>query len=635
MMRIKTVSIVLAIAAASAACGKSNKDKQEPATASGVAPGTAVGSGTATTTTTAGTAAGPGVEAGGIERDKDEGGQAVVTAVTGTVEVRRVGELEYAAVKANTELYTGDVVRTGDGASANITLADETVVEVAEVSSFTVGSRDGTADPASSAAVLGGVARFSVSARAPGEGVFRVHTPSGIVITKGTVYAIGVAVTGEARVGVESGAVDVVGLADVAAAPVAVEAGAMATVDAAGTVAAPAAWTADDWGAWRAESEAKADASAVLTAHATAMAELEAQLATAYAELDAQAAEVASFEASAATAAEANATADYETASATGAAQIEASFQLAAHIEALTWAHAARAALATEVYVRNPDTLTAQWEVVAPRVDAAVLWPKRFEVTAAAVLTPMRGQYYIHHPRGRAHAALVGVAVPAFYAQAKVPDPDPVAVRAELKSKVWVAPVPSVKAQGRAVWMTAPPPGWRAKVKVKPAPVRARVGWYVRPPDAKATVLVGMPVKGKLESKVKVMPPQSRASLRATVKAPDLGTKVKVAPPHAEVGGAVHGEVKSEVKGTVGAGADVAVDAKLEAEKKAKAAAEAAAAAKAKAEAEARAAAEAAAKAKADIKAKADVKVKVTPPPPPKVEVKGKIEAKGGVKLGG
>ena len=109
-----------------------------------------------------------------------------------------------------------------------------------------------------------------------------------------------------------------------------------------------------------------------------------------------------------------------------------------------------------------------------------MLWPKRFEVTAAAYLEPLRVQYYVHHPRGRVHAAFVGVAVPEFYASANVPDPEPATVRARFKSRMYIAPQVSVKAQARGVWIGSPPPGWRVKVKVKPAP-DAGAGGLVRP----------------------------------------------------------------------------------------------------------------------------------------------------------
>lgn len=672
--------IIVALAALGGACGKKSSEKNEPAPSgatatAGTAAATAApatGGGAATAATSAGgsaAASGPGVEAGGVVRSAEDGPAAVITAATGTVEVRRVGELDMSPAAADTELHVGDVVRTGDASSATITLADETVVEVAEVSTVSIGSRAGTADPASSSAVLSGLARFTVSPRAPGEGPFRVYTSAGVVVTRGTVYAIGVAASGEARVGVESGSVEVVGLADVSAEPVAVEAGHAASLEAAGTVAAPAAWTADDWGTWRAESDAELEASAAVSAHSAALADLEAQLNAAYADLEASAAAAAEFEAKAATAAEANATAEYETASANGAADIEASFGIASNIEALTWAYSSRATLAADVYARHPDAVQAQWQVVAPRVDAAVLWPKRFEVTAVAYLEPLRVQYYVHHPRGRAHASLVGVTVPPFYASAAVADPEPVAVRARAKTRIYIAPAVAVKAQARPVWIGTPPPGWRAKVKVKAAPVRARVGWYVRPPDAKASLLVGVPVKMQVKHGLAVGAPRPRADLGGGWKT-RVGGRVQVGPPD------LAGAAKARMKVKVGAGGVLVRPAVVRAVPPPSAA-------------DVQAKIDAAARVKGDIKAPpppavdvkgaagahvgghmdghahgkgevikpdrvkpdrrapgagagasgdADVKIKLkvpAPPPPPKVEVKGKVDAKAKLKIGG
>jgi len=457
----------------------------------------------------------PGVEAGGIERDKNEGPAAVITASAGTVQVRRVGEAEFQAAKNDTQLFPGDQVRTGDKSNATITLADESVIEVAEVSTVGIASRDGSADPASSAAVLAGLARFTITPRAPGEGAFKVYTPGGVVLTKGTVYAIGVAATGEARIGVETGMVDLVGLAAVDADPIVVQAGNAATFTAEGAVGQPTAWVVDDWGTWRADVDADADAKVIVQGHGTMLADLGTALGTAYADLDTAAASYAEFETKASTAAEANATADYQAVAPEGAATIEASFGVAGHIEALTWAYAGHAELASEVYVRHPDEVKVEWEAVAPRVDAAILWPKRFEVTATAYLEPLRVQYYVHHPRGRANAELVGVAVPKFYAAVAVPEPEPAQVRARVRTHFWFSPVVVVKPQVRAVWIGMPPPTWRAKIKVKAAPPRAKVSWYVRPPEVRARVLFGADIKGTWTTRLTVKPPEPRAPRRA------------------------------------------------------------------------------------------------------------------------
>jgi hypothetical protein len=475
------------------------------------------------------------VEPGGIERDASEGPAAVVWAAKGTVEVRRVGEAEHKAIKEGEKLYPGDSIRTAEESTATVALADESAVELAEVSSVAIASRNGTADPASAAAVLTGLARFTVVPRAPGEGPFRVYTPAGVIVTKGTVYGVGVSASGDARVGVEAGSVDVVGLAAVDAEPVAVAAGSSVTLEGKGTVGAPAAWPADDWGVWRDEADAKVEVAAAVDGHGAAMAEIDRSLAETYADLDASAKAVADFEVEAAASADKGDQAVYEAKLPDGAASIEASFGVAGRAEALTWAYAGRAALAHDLYVRHPAVVEARWAPIAPRVDAAVLWPKRFEVTSAAYLEPLRVQYYVHHPRGRRHAALVGVAVPEFYAKVEPPEIEPVRVRGRVKTKIWVAPDVQFQASKRPVWIAAPAPTWNAKVRVAAAPPRAKVAWYVRPPTLKAKVLVGAPPSGRFTTKIAVRPPAPRASLHAAWRVP-VGAKIRVGAPDLAAG---------------------------------------------------------------------------------------------------
>jgi len=554
-------SIAMAILVAASGLGACKKgDKQEPPAAkatepTGAAKGTAKDTPKDTTPKAAADSTSPaGVTAGGITRDAKEGPAAVVTALKGTVEVRRVGETTFAAAKADTALYPGDQIRTGDASTATVALADESIIEVAEVSTIAISSRESTADPASGAAVLAGLARFTVTSRAPGEGAFHVYTPAGVVVTRGTVYGIGVAASGDVRIGVESGRVDVFGLAAFDAAPLVVDAGAFALIDASGSVGSAAPWPSDDWGTWRDETDAKIEIAATVDAHADAMAELEKSLITAYADLDAAADSVATFEANASVAADKGDTATYEASLPDGAATIDASFNLAGHLEALTWAHASHATLATDLYVRNPDVVKAQWEVTAPRVDAAVLWPKRFEITATGYLEPLRMQYYVHHPRGRVNAQLVGVVVPEFYAKVDVPQLEPAKIRGRVKTKIWIAPDLEYKASARPVWVVAPSMNWRANVKVAPAPMRANVGWYVRPPNLKAKVLVGGDLRGRYDSRLAVSAPEPRAKLRASWRVP-VGLKIKIGAPDFDAG------ARARASWKIGGGANVRANA--------------------------------------------------------------------------
>ena len=653
MRRSIAMTILLAVVGVGA-CKKGEETKQEP-----VSPKATEAMGTTKDGTKAKDAPKPagseasspaGVSAGGIQRDDKEGPAAVVTAVKGTVEVRRVGETTFAAAKDDSKLYPGDQLRTGDASTATVALADESVIEVAEVSTVAIASRESTADPASGAAVLAGLARFTVTPRAPGEGAFRVYTTAGVVVTRGTVYGVGVAASGEVRIGVESGMVDVFGLSAFDAEPVVVKGGAFATLEANGTVGAASPWPVDDWGTWRDERDAKIEISATVAAHADAMAELEKSLIEAYADLDAAADSVATFEANASLAADKGDSAAYAVILPDGAATIDASFSLGMRLEALTWAYASHANLATELYIRHPDVVKVQWEVAVPRVEAAVLWPKRYEVTATAYFEPLRLQYYVHHPRGRLNAQLVGVRVPEFYAKVEAPTIEPARVRGRVKTKIWIHPEVQYTASARPVWISSPSMTWRANAKFTPAPMRANVGWYVRPPTLKAKVLVGADLRGKYDYRIKVAPPEPRANFRATWKVP-VGMKIKIGAPDFDagakaraswkVGGSaganvhapdVRGDAKAKIDGKVHvvvpdvkAKVDVVVpDVKAKVDVNVRAQQDAALRAKAEADARARAAADVKVKVQAP---KVDVKVKA-----PEVNLKAK--AKGSFKIG-
>jgi ferric-dicitrate binding protein FerR (iron transport regulator) len=528
-----------------AACKKGGEPaaKQQPTTEKATEATKAAADMKGGTPASADATASAGVQAGGIEHAATEGAAGMLASVNGIVEVRRVGDTTWAAAKADTKLYAGDQVRTSEGSTATIALADESTIEVAEVSTVAVASRAGTADPASSAAVLGGLARFTVTPRTPGEGAFRVYTSSGVILTKGTTYGVGVSASGEARIGVESGAVDVIGISQLDAAPIKVEQATVVTIAAEGKAGAPAPWTTDDWGTWRDEADAKIQLGAAIDAHNQALVEMNQALVDGYAELEVNADAAAKFEATAATSAESGDVAAYTAAQPEGAATIDASFSLAGRLEALTWAYAAHSALATDIYVRHPADVQAQWTIVAPRVDAAVLWPKRFEVTATAYFVPLRTQYYVHHPRGRMHAQFVGVVVPEFYAKVEPVEIDPAMVRAKVKGQIWIAPELAYHASARPVWVAAPSMDWNAKIKVMPAPPRAKVAWYVRPPTLKSTAFLGAKVTGNWQSKLTVQPPQPQAALAATWKIP-VGMKIKIAQPDLSMAANARAKVK-------------------------------------------------------------------------------------------
>jgi hypothetical protein len=463
-----------------------------------------------------------GVEPGPVERK--DGAAAVLAGGEG--EVKKLGEETFADAKAGAALYPGDQVRTAAGGQASIVFPDESTAELAELTTVGIGSRVATADPASSAAVLVGVARFTVSARAPAEGPFLVFTPGGVVATKGTVFGVGVAVDGGARVGVEEGAVEVVGAVALDA-PVTVEAASAVELEA-GAVGEVSAWADDDWGTWRDSAEADVKVDAAFDAHVAALDDLAVELEAGYAELAALGDASASFEAEAAADASAGDAAGYEASLPEGAATIDASFLAATRLELLTFAYAAHATAAADLYVRHPDVVV--YAPAAPRISAAVLWPKRFDATAAAYFEPLRVQYYLHHPRGRLNAELVGVAVPEFYAKVTPPELPRAKVAGKLKWKAFVAPQVTATAIARPVYIGAPSVDWRAKAKIHAAPPRGKVSFWVRPPDLKARAYLGADIKAKVTPVFAVVPPAPRGQLKVDWKA-RIGGKIKVAPP--------------------------------------------------------------------------------------------------------
>lgn len=605
-----------------------------------------------------------GIEAGGITPDADEGPEAIAAA-EGEVEIRRVGTETFAAAEGDINLYPGDQIRTDEGAAATVTFSDTTVVELAELSAVAVGDRNATADPASSAAVLYGVARFSVSERVPGEGAFIVYTPTAVVATVGTIYAVGVSASAEVKVGVESGEVAVASLVEPTVATT-VTGGTATTINTAGEMEVEAEFAADSWGEWRDQSEAELDVAAVADAHVTAMADLNARLTVAAADLNTAIEATAAATAEAETAAAAEDKAAYEGVTEDLGANIEVSFYASARMQHLAYANLARAYLTSELYVRHPETVKPAYIRGNAHVAGAILWHKKFHVAAYGDVAPIRAHYYIHHPQGRANAAFANVSVPAFYGNVKLRPVAAAKVRAKIQTPIFVAPAVKAKgkAKGRVVLIGKPAMNWRGKVKVRAAKPKSGAFWYVKAQAPKAKAFVGANVTGTLDlSFVTMAAPMARADASAALHgAPGWSGSVKGhAKGNAKAGAhgkaavesaadgkaAAHGTIKlgsegaaavhevgakavEDVKAGVKAGAKVTGSVKANIKGAGVSAAQKSADAKAKAKADAKIKADA--KAKADAKVKADVKIKK-----PKVPtLKGKIDVKaeGGLKLG-
>lgn len=543
MQRLASVLGILCVVAAAGCSKKSNDDQAPPAPAPAKAQAPAFDP--------AALASAIGIAPGAVMPDDDAGADAVATG-EGELELRRLGAELFEPHKGELKLWAGDQVRTGAGGSATIVLADQSVVELAEQTAVAIGDRDAGADPASSVAVLYGVARFSVSPRGPGEGPFLVFTPAGVVAAKGTTYGVGVAVDGSARVAVEEGEVEVAGQADPTA-TVSVPADQQLVISPAGELPKPAA-VEGDWGAWRDGTEADADPKVLVRDHRAQLDVLVPAIDADYGELADLTTEAHGIGGQAADYEAAGNTAGYADVEPGWGASIEASFLASLRLEQLTFAALSHAYIAEELYARHPDQVGPIWVDVRPRIRGAVLYEKKYEAAVHADVAPIRPLYYRHHPRGRAHAAAVAVTLPPFYRGKLKPLPDG-AVRARLKMKVYRPMFTPAVDHKKTVIVAAPPVGWRAKVQVAPH-AHAHGRWYARPATPRARLMVGVKVVNPLRPVFRAAAaPIKRAALKVELRGHGQGRA------HMGVRGRMHKPSRVEMRAGGGAGAKVKVKA--------------------------------------------------------------------------
>ncbi len=564
-----------------------------------------------------------GVQPGGIEHARSEGPDAILTKVEGNVQLRRVGEEDFVPAKAESSIFAGDQIRTDASSSATLTLVDNTVVQLAADSAIALGDRDATPDPASSAAVLFGAARFSVSPRMPGEGTFLVFTPGAIVSSKGNVFAMGVAADGDARVGVESGELLLAGVKQLDK-PVSIGGGKAAEISVAGEIATPTDFKSDDWADWRVQAEGDLSASAVAKAHLDALGNLETELDDAYADLATLSEAAINADAQAQLQLKAKDSTGYAKAAPEYGAAIEASYLAALRLEELTFATQSHAYAAEELYVRHPDEVQAVFAPVEARVHGAILLNKKFRVVINQRMHPLRLAFYAHHPEGRLHAGFVGYVVPSFFAKIKLRAVPSASVHALVHGPVFVPPRVVVKGKvERKVFIGIPELSWRKKLTVKAPPFRAGAGWAVGGGGAAAM--------GKLMVGLKATVP--RVSVFGKVKlAPLAALKISVRGEPIAAAAHIRLKLKGSAAAAQGAEEDVAggVSGGLEAGAKLKGKG-------AKVVERGAGTVKGGIKAGASFKGSVGVKVNVPkPPPPPKVKVEGgiKVKAKGGIKIG-
>jgi len=456
-----------------------------------------------------------GVKAGAWEYGKDIGPDGIVSELKGTVEIRRVGVESFAKAEQDAMLFPGDVVRSGPDSSATLLLVDETAVELTHDTVVAIGDRNASADPGSSAAVLYGVARFTVSKRGQGEASFLVYTPSAVVGTTGTTYAVGVAADGQMRVGVEDGKIEVAAISKPNA-TIAVDAGNSVSAQIEGSVGSPTKFGEDDWGEWRDTTDAAGDPTVLVKGHAKALGQLQTDITKGFAEMDElnktnmkNGAEATTFE-------KTNNVDGYIKVAPDYGANIEASYLLSLRLQHLTYAQLSHAYLAQELHLRHPTKTQTGYAPIRRRVAASILFHKRYHAVVHRQVRPWRPLYYRHHPVGRRRTVVLAGAgpLPKFYKKRALRDIEPKRVRGRLRVRAVYRPPLIVSAGDKRVWLKPRKRGWHAKVKLRKHKYRGK-HWYVRAKAPKARVFVGVKVRGP---RVRVFRKVKRTKRGATVR---------------------------------------------------------------------------------------------------------------------
>jgi FecR protein len=413
----------------------------------------------------------------------------------GAVSVRRVGEELFADAPASTPLYAGDQVWTGPHAQATVAFADDSLVELAEETVIAIGNRAVSSDPASSASVLYGVARLSISPRARGEGAF-ITTAAGTVIgAKGTAIVVGLAAGGHVRVGIEHGEAEVAA-PNTLDKPLTLETEQVVLVDGGSVVGAPAAFKTDDWGTWRFGVEGAETLETVARHHADALVGAESRLDGDYIALQTLGTKASTLtwqaEAGAKNASP-KAAAEYKATATDRVASIEGMYRLALEISRLTNAALSDAFILSELYARHPKEVEPQFLEFSQEMAGALLYDKKLQVVADVYLAPLRPAYYAHTAHGRASAASLEMPAPAFASVKLVDAPAEIAKR--VPAGLYAPPRIDSTIHGHPVWQGAPNVGWNERLTLQPVPTR-QSSWYVAPVTVDAKLLVGVASRG-------------------------------------------------------------------------------------------------------------------------------------------
>jgi hypothetical protein len=446
----------------------------------------------------------------------------------GAVSVRRVGEDRFVEATPRMPLFPGDTIWTGPHTEATVALADETLVQLAEESVIVVGNRSVSADPASSVALLYGIARVSVSPRARGEGPFLTSVGASLVAAKGTAFAAGVVAGGVARVGVEHGEIEVAG-AQALDKPVTLGPSEALTITAAGAVSAAEDFKRDDWGEWRFTAEKGGDLATLGRRHADRLVGQEARLDTDYLVLQKLVTSASTLTWQAEENTSPKAASEYKATALERAASIEAAYRLATEIARLTHAALSDAFILAELRARHADELGAQIAEFSQEIAGAQLYDKKLQLVSSIYLGPLRAAYYAHTARGRARAASLDMPAPSF-GQVKLSEVPPAEIAKRVTAGLYVPPRLDSTTHLHPLWQRAPKVGWDVRLTLQPVPPR-QGSWYVAPPRVEAHLIAGVPSPGPASPVFPAVPPTDPAKADLSFLVPPLPPIGTNAPP--------------------------------------------------------------------------------------------------------
>ncbi|MCD6497184.1 MAG: FecR domain-containing protein [Deltaproteobacteria bacterium] len=438
--------------------------------------------------------------------------EAVLGDVSGTVLVRPTGAADFAPAKAGRPFNAGDTIRVGGDGKATVNLWDHTSIDLAPASALRIEGTDSITDPSPGVTVLSGAVHFDVVKRKAGQGPLMVYAPTFVTAVVGTSLDVGVALSGEGRIGVEDGTVQVTGTGSLNA-PVKVAKGHVVVVSDAGRPGRMQAYDPqkDDWDAWLAARDKRVAARAeqIARKHAAAirrLAKLQKKLAQATKRAMENAEQAA---AKADAAAKGGKKAVYIKLQPGVEADLDGADAMVEQVRTVDARVAARAYLLSLLAAR---AAAGQYKISVPKlkkihadlasldaiVPAAEDWYPQWRGRWLHRRPRFRRYYYYHHHRGRRLAPIVGVAVPPVYVDLKIPKPvRPVPIRVAgwhhpLLRRPWVAVKirPGMRVDLRPVgWYRRP--GWRGPAN--PAFARRRLRWRHRVSDRRMKRWHGRP----------------------------------------------------------------------------------------------------------------------------------------------